>query len=158
MDSLPPFLAEVVLDFFPIWCAWTWHPHRLHLSRGRSACGAVGGCCFGFLGNHPLPSFSLICTRHSSSWQSIHDMPEWLFSSFFAFSINAFHSSSSFLTSSWVGKLLVFSVSTVVILSWFLRITVIKSFDGVVCMFKVASRVPDFVVFRRITGPLGSVL
>ena len=33
-----------------------------------------------------------------------------------------------------------------------------KSFDGVGCMFEVASRIPDFVVFRRITGPLGSVL
>ena len=54
--------------------------------------------------------------------------------------------------------MLVFSVSTVVIPSWFLRITVMKSFDRVSCMFEVASRVPDFVVFRRITGPLGSVL
>ena len=42
--------------------------------------------------------------------------------------------------------------------SWFLRIKVIKSFDGVGCMFEVASRVPNFVVFRRVTGPLGSVL
>ena len=33
-----------------------------------------------------------------------------------------------------------------------------KSFDCVGCMFEVASRVPDFIVFRRITGPLGSVL
>ena len=33
-----------------------------------------------------------------------------------------------------------------------------KSFDGVGCMFEVASRVPDFIVFRRVTGPLGSVL
>ena len=33
-----------------------------------------------------------------------------------------------------------------------------KSFDGVDCMFEVASRIPDFVVFRRITGPLRSVL
>ena len=33
-----------------------------------------------------------------------------------------------------------------------------KSFDGVGCMFEVASRIPDLVVFRRITGPLGSVL
>ena len=32
------------------------------------------------------------------------------------------------------------------------------SFDGVDCMFEVASRIPNFVVFRRITGPLGSVL
>ena len=35
---------------------------------------------------------------------------------------------------------------------------VMKSFDGIDCMFEVASRVPDFVVFRRVTGPLGSVL
>ena len=42
--------------------------------------------------------------------------------------------------------------------SWFLRITVMKSFDGVVCMLEVASGVPNFVVFGRITGPLGSVL
>ena len=54
--------------------------------------------------------------------------------------------------------MLLFSVSIVVTPSWFLRITVMKSFDGVGCMFKVASRVPDFIVFRRITGPLGSVL
>ena len=54
--------------------------------------------------------------------------------------------------------MLLFSVSIVVIPSWFLRIRVMKSFDGVGCMFEVASRVPDFVVFRRITGPLGSVL
>ena len=47
--------------------------------------------------------------------------------------------------------MLLFSVSTVVTPSWFLRITVMKSFE-------VASRVPDFIVFRRITGPLGSVL
>ena len=33
-----------------------------------------------------------------------------------------------------------------------------KSFDCVDCMFEVSSRVPNFVVFRRITGPLGSVL
>ena len=33
-----------------------------------------------------------------------------------------------------------------------------KSFDSVSGMFEVTSRVPDFVVFRRITGPLGSVL
>src|ERR1700744_4143455 len=87
-------------------------------------------------------------------------MLAWLFSSSFllAFSIDAFHSSSSFLTSSWVGRLLLFSVSMVVTPSWFLRITVMKSFDGVGCMFEVARRVPDFVVFRGITGPLGSVL
>ena len=66
LDFLPPLLAEVVLDFFPVWCAGTWHPHRLHLFFGRSACGAVGGFCFGSLGNHP-PLFSLMCTRHSSS-------------------------------------------------------------------------------------------
>ena len=42
--------------------------------------------------------------------------------------------------------------------SWFLRITVMKSFDSVSGMFEVTSRVPDFVVFRRITGPLGSIL
>src|ERR1700760_48252 len=87
-------------------------------------------------------------------------MLAWLFSSSFllAFSIDFFHSSSSFLTSSWVGRLLLFSVLTVVTPSWFLRITVMKSFDGVGCMVEVASRVPNFVVFRRITGPLGSVL
>ena len=51
-----------------------------------------------------------------------------------------------------------FSVSIVVTPSWFLRIMVMKSFDGVDCMFEIASRVPDFVVFRRITGPLGSLL
>ena len=33
-----------------------------------------------------------------------------------------------------------------------------KSFDCVGCMLEVASRIPDLVVFRRITGPLGSVL
>ena len=54
--------------------------------------------------------------------------------------------------------MLLFSVSIVVTPSWFLRITVMKSFDGVGCMFEVASRVPDFIVFRRITGRLGSVL
>ena len=51
-----------------------------------------------------------------------------------------------------------FSVSIVVTPSWFLRITVMKLFDGVFGMFEVTGRVPDFVVFRRITGPLGSVL
>ena len=120
-DFLPPLLAEVVLDFFPVLCAGAWHPYRLHLSCGRSACGAVGSCCFGFLGNHPCPSFSLMCIRHSSSWQSIQDMPAWLFSSLLAFSIDTFHSSSSFLTSSWVGRMLLFSVSIVVTPSWFLR-------------------------------------
>src|SRR6201996_5565859 len=85
-------------------------------------------------------------------------MPAWLSSSLLAFSIDAFHSSSSFLTSSCVGSLLLFSVSIVVIPSWFLRITVMKSFDGVSCMIEVASGVPDFIVFRRIAGPLGSVL
>src|ERR1700759_5673630 len=87
-------------------------------------------------------------------------MLAWLFSSLFllAFSIDSFHSSASFLTSSWVGRLLLFSVSIVVTPSWFLRITVMKSFDGVDCMFEVASRVPDLIVFRRITGPIGSVL
>ena len=54
--------------------------------------------------------------------------------------------------------MLLFSDSIVVTPSWFLRITVMKSFDCVGCMFEVASRVPDFVVLRRITGPLGSVL
>ena len=54
--------------------------------------------------------------------------------------------------------MLAFSVSIVVIPSWFLRITVMKSFDGVGCMFEVASGVPDFVVFRRVTSPLSSVL
>ena len=33
-----------------------------------------------------------------------------------------------------------------------------KSFDGVGCMFEVVGRVPDFIVFRRVTGPLSSVL
>ena len=33
-----------------------------------------------------------------------------------------------------------------------------KSFDCVGRMLEVASRLPDFVVFKRITGPLGSVL
>ena len=33
-----------------------------------------------------------------------------------------------------------------------------KSFDCVDCMFEVASRVPDIVVFLRITDPLGSAL
>ena len=51
-----------------------------------------------------------------------------------------------------------FSVSIVVTPSWFLRITVMKSFDGVSGMFEVNGSVPDFVVFRRITGPLGPVL
>ena len=54
--------------------------------------------------------------------------------------------------------MLLFSVSIVVTPSWFLRITVMKSFDSVSGMFEVTSRVPDFVVFRRITGPLGSIL
>ena len=54
--------------------------------------------------------------------------------------------------------MLLFSVSIVVTPSWFLRITVMKSFDTVGCMFEVASRVPVFIVFRRITCPLGSVL
>ena len=87
-------------------------------------------------------------------------MLAWLLSSssLLAFSIDFFHSSSSFLTSSWVGRLLLFSVSIVVTPSWFLRITVMKSFDCVSGMFEVASGVPNFVVFRRITGPLGSVL
>ena len=125
----------------------------------RSACGAVGGCCFGSLGNH-LPLFSLMCTRHSSSYHAVLDILAWLLSSSFllAFSIDSFHSFSSFLTSSCVGRLLLFSVSIVVTPSWFLRITVMKSFDCVGCMLEVARRVPDFVVFRRITGPLGSVL
>src|ERR1700743_1431131 len=87
-------------------------------------------------------------------------MLAWLFSSSFllAFLIDSFHSSSSFLTSSWVGRLLLFSVSIGVTPSWFLRITVMKSFDGVGCMFEVARRVPDFIVVRRITGPRGAVL
>ena len=85
-------------------------------------------------------------------------MPAWLLSYFLAFSIDAFHSSSSLVTSYWVGRLLLFSDSIVISPSWFLRITVMKSFDGVSGMFEVASRVLDFVVFRRITGPLGSVL
>ena len=87
-------------------------------------------------------------------------MPAWLLSSSFLFAllIDSFHSSSSFLTSSWVGRLLLFSVSIVVTLSWFLRITVMKSFDSVSGMFEVTSRVPDFVVFRGITRPFGSVL
>ena len=155
---LPPLLVEVVLDFFPPLCAGTWHPHQLHLSRGRSACGAVSGCCFRLLGNHPLPSFSLMCTMHSLSWLSIQDMLVWLFYSFLAFSIDAFHSSSSFLTSSWVGRLRLFCVSILVTPSWFLRITVMKSFDCVGFMFEDASRISDFVVFRRITSPLSSVL
>ena len=158
LDFLPPLLAEVVLDFFPALCAGTWHPYRLHLSRGKSACGAVGGYCFDLLGNHPLPSFSLMCTRHSSSLQSIQDQTGWLFSSFLAFSIDAFHASSSFLTSSWVVRLLFFSVSIVVTPSCFLKIMVMKAFDGVGCMFEVASQIPDFVVFGRVTGPLGPVL
>ena len=54
--------------------------------------------------------------------------------------------------------MLLFSVSIVVTPSWFLRITVMKSFDSISGMFEVTRRVPDFVVFRRITGPLGSVL
>ena len=33
-----------------------------------------------------------------------------------------------------------------------------KSFDRVSCMFEVASRIPDFVVFGRVAGPLCSVL
>ena len=33
-----------------------------------------------------------------------------------------------------------------------------KSFDGVSGMSEIASRLPGFIVFRRITGPLGSVL
>ena len=33
-----------------------------------------------------------------------------------------------------------------------------KSFDGVSGMFEVTGRVPDFVVFRRITSPLSSIL
>ena len=155
---LPSLLAAVIVDFFPVLCAGTWHPHRLHLSRGRSACGIIGGCCFGCLGNHPLPSFSLMCTKNSSSWQSIQDMPAWLFSSFLAFWIDAFHSSSAFLTSPWVARLLFFSISTLVIPSWFLRITVMKSFDCFGCMLEFASRVPDFVVFWWVTGPLGPVL
>ena len=72
-----------------------------------------------------------------------------------AFLINASHSFSLFLTSSEVGRLLLFSVLIVIILSWFLRIMVMKSFDGVSGMFEVTGRVPDFVVFRRVTGPLG---
>ena len=35
---------------------------------------------------------------------------------------------------------------------------VMKSFDCVSGIFEVTGRIPDFVVFRRITGPLGSVL
>src|ERR1700761_7527430 len=87
-------------------------------------------------------------------------MLAWLLSPSFmlAFSIDAFHSSSSFLTSSCVGNLLLFPVLIVVTPSWFLRITVMKLFDGVSGIFEVASRVPYFIVFRRITGPLDSVL
>ena len=66
-DFLPPFLAEFVLALFPVWWAGIWHPQWLHFSLGRSACGAVGGCCLGRLGNHPFASLSLMCTRHSSS-------------------------------------------------------------------------------------------
>ena len=33
-----------------------------------------------------------------------------------------------------------------------------KSFDCLNYMFEITSWVPDFVVFRRITGPLGSIL
>ena len=33
-----------------------------------------------------------------------------------------------------------------------------KWFDGVGCLFEVGGRVPNLVVFRRIAGPLGSVL
>ena len=66
-DFLPPFLAEFVLELFPGWWAGIWHPQRLHFSLGRSACGAVGGCFLGGLGNHPSASLSLMCTRHSSS-------------------------------------------------------------------------------------------
>ena len=51
-----------------------------------------------------------------------------------------------------------FSVSIVVTPSWFLRITVMKSFDCVSGIFEVTGGIPDSVVFRRITGPLGSVL
>ena len=32
-----------------------------------------------------------------------------------------------------------------------------KSFDGVSGMFEVTGRVPDFIVFRRVTSPLSSV-
>ena len=85
LGFLPPLFAEVLLNFFPALCAGIWHSHRLHLSHAMSACGAVGGCCFSFLGNHPLPSFSLMCTRYSSSWQSIYSLclrgcflPSWL--------------------------------------------------------------------------------
>src|ERR1700743_3868706 len=85
-------------------------------------------------------------------------MPAWLSSSLLAFSIDALYSSSSFLTSSWVGRLLLFSVSIVVTPSWFMRITVMKSFDCVSGMFEVTGRIPDFVVIRRVTGPLGRVL
>ena len=67
LDFLPSFLAEFVLELFPGWWAGIWHPQRLHFSLGRSACGAVGGCCLGRLGNHPSASLSLMCTRHSSS-------------------------------------------------------------------------------------------
>ena len=42
--------------------------------------------------------------------------------------------------------------------SWFLRITVMKSFNCIDCIFEVTSRVPNFVVLRRVAGPLGSVL
>ena len=66
-DFLPPFLAEVVPVFFPGWCEGTLHPHRLHFSRGRSALGAVGGCCLGGLGYYPSASLSLMCMRHMSS-------------------------------------------------------------------------------------------
>ena len=33
-----------------------------------------------------------------------------------------------------------------------------KSFDSVSGMFEVTGRVPDFIMFRRIARPLGSVL
>ena len=51
-----------------------------------------------------------------------------------------------------------FSVSIIVTPSWFLRIMLMKSFDTLSGMFEVTGRVPDFIVFRRTTGPLCSTL
>ena len=75
-----------------------------------------------------------------------------------AASMLPFHSSSSFLTAFCVGRILTFSVAMLVIPPWFVRITLIKSFDCDADILKVTSWVPDFVVFRRITSSLGSVL
>ena len=70
----------------------------------------------------------------------------------------AIHLASSFLTSSGVGRVLMISVVMLVTLSWFVRITLMKSFDCEPGIIEVVGWVPDFIMFRRISCPLSPVL